>query len=398
MKWFNLRLIMPVILTIVFIIICYILLLTPEQSGRKKTPLTVPMVEAVALQRGDFDVSVRAQGLVKAAYRAVDLASQVSGKVIKVHSGFLPGGIISAGEVIMQIEPLDYQLAVNEAKARLVSAQSELLIEQGRQQIAEKDYIFGGGDVTSKDNRTALALRKPQLRQVVSQLDIAKINYEKAVLALQRTKLTMPYDVYVLESQATLGEVVSVGSVLGKLIRADSFWLELKVKPMHLHRLQTKSLTQNGALVKFSVHGKQYQGQVVSVRADLVSSTRLGGVIVEVINTQRQLPLVIGSYVEAQIQAGVIANALMIPRASFLSNNQIYIVDSDNKLQIRSVNVLWQLPDSLIIDVDVTAQERLVTSRVTGVVPGSTVDPINVMEIKPITEVAINDDAKGIHK
>lgn len=397
MKWLNFRQVMPIILTLAFTLICYVLLLTPEQSGRTKSPLVVPIVEAVDFKRADFEVSVQSQGLVKAAYREVELTSQVSGKIIAVHPGFVPGGVIPAGEAIMQIEPIDYELDVREAKATIANVQSLLLIEQGRQQIAEKDYISGGGDVTSKDNRTALALRKPQLEQVKTQLDIAQVKYEKAVLALHRTKLAMPYDVHVLESQAALGEVVSFNTVLGKLTRADSVWLELKVKQAYLHRLETKSETQSGSLVHFTVNNQQYQGQVVSVRANLVSSTRLGGVIVEVANAQHQFPLAIGSYVKAQIQAGIISNALKIPRTSFLSNNQIYIVDNDNKLQLRGAKVLWQLPDSLIIDVEVTPQERLVVSRVTGVAPGSIVDPIDLMAAKSITRVANSNNAKGIH-
>jgi RND family efflux transporter MFP subunit len=389
-KWINSRVFVPILLAGGFAAVSYQLMSSPPQSSRSPFEYVVPAVEVVELAQGSFDVTVQAQGLIKASHRQVSLSAQVTGKIVAVHPAFVPGGLIAAGQTIIQIEQLDYLLANQEAKAKLVSAEAALAIEEGKQQIAEGEYLLGGGNISEDDSRSALALRKPQLNQVKSAQVIAQINYDKAKLALQRTALTMPYDVRVLEITSAIGEVVSVGAAMAELTRADTVWLELKVQQKQLARLDVKSATKAGSTVTFQSSGHQYQGQVISVRANLVSSTRMGGAIVAVANpgaNDDKAPLVIGSYVDATIQAGIIANALKIPRSSLHNNNQIYVVDSQSKLQLRDTTIQWQLPDSLIIAADLQSQDRLIVSRVAGVAPGSTVNALAQAEQKLLTAV-----------
>ena len=388
-NWINKSIILPLTLFLGFAAISYALIASPPQSVRLPAKEFVPTVDVLDLEQASFDVTIQAQGIVKAAHKEITLTSQVTGKVIAVHPDFIPGRMIAAGENIAQIDQTDYRLALNEAKAKLSSALASMSLEQAQQEIARKEFALFKSANLASNNRKALALRQPQLKQIQAELAIAQIEYDKAKHMLERTLLSLSYDVLVLETTSAVGEVVSDGMSMASLIRADKVWLELKVQQKYLARLIVKSDKQSGSKVTFSLNAFEYQGEVIGIRANVSSSTRMGGVIVEIPNhllpnlsstpgqTASPKPtLTIGSHIEATLQAGVIKNGLKIPRKAITTNNQIYVVDGENKLQLRNAIILWQLPESFIIKPSLQLQDRLIVSRIAGIVPESIVDVV----------------------
>ena len=220
-------------------------------------------------------------------------------------------------------------------------------------------------------------MRKPQLDTVKADQIHAQINYEKATLALSHTSITLPFDVIVLENLFTISESISQGTTLANLILADVFWLDLKIPLKHLTRIVPKSPKHSGSFVSFKFNGYNYQGEVISVRVNLSETTRMGGIIVEIFNKQPlngRPSLIIGSHIDASVQAGLINQALKIPVNTLINNNQLYVVDEKNTLQIRDITILWQLPDGIIIQADLSKKDRIIISHISGIAVGSLVN------------------------
>ncbi len=381
-KWIKSRVLVPLILAIGFSIISYILIASPPESQRRSAEYVVPTVKVVTLEEGSFDLTIQAQGLVKSVHQDIKLIPQVSGRIINFHPNFRPGGIILAGETIIQIDTLDYTLALKEADAFLASAEASVMIEEGLQLVAKAEFELGEGDINLDASRRAHALRVPQLKKVHAEKKLAQINHDKAMLALERTALTLPFDTVVLETLSEIGEIIFSGNTLAMFTRTDSVWVELRIQQKHLNRLKIKSAHQAGSKVTFKSNGYSYQGEVISVRSNLTASTRMGGVIVEVTNSAMSnnqsassVPrLRLGSHIEATLQAGTMNSVLKIPRKALTDNSQVYVVDGDDNLQLRDIKVVWLMPDSLIIQSDLQSQDRLIVNRIAGIAPGSKVN------------------------
>jgi multidrug efflux pump subunit AcrA (membrane-fusion protein) len=114
-------------------------------------------------------------------------------------------------------------------------------------------------------------------------------------------------------------------------------------------------------------------GEIVRIRADVASNSRLAGVIVEIpVDREIRKRLLIGSFVEARIDAGRIDGAIRVPRRALRDNGRVWVVDSDSLLQVRNADVLWENDQSLLLSpVDLQPGDRIVVSRVTGMVPGA---------------------------
>jgi len=86
------------------------------------------------------------------------LSAQVSGRIIRVADNFIEGGFFDKGDVLVEIEAVDYETDLLLAQAELAQAQASLDEEIARGQVAEKEWSsFNSGTPPE------LGLRKPQL-------------------------------------------------------------------------------------------------------------------------------------------------------------------------------------------------------------------------------------------
>ena len=97
------------------------------------------MVDVIQAERRSLNFVVNTQGTVAPRTETI-LVSEVSGKVSSVSAAFVAGGFFRAGEVLLQIDPSDYQTALKRAEAALASRQARLADEQARSDQALRDW------------------------------------------------------------------------------------------------------------------------------------------------------------------------------------------------------------------------------------------------------------------
>jgi multidrug efflux pump subunit AcrA (membrane-fusion protein) len=379
----NLRILSSLALITFFTFTCYAIFSSPPQSDRKPPNKIDPSVEVIKTEQTDHQVTISAQGLITASNKTITLASQVSGVIAKTHSNFIPGGLIPAGEVIVQIDQTDFEIALSDAQAKLILAKESLKLEQGQQRLAKREFALNNNMFVDDGENKALALRVPQLRKVQAQVLLAQNDVKKAEVSLQRTRLILSYDSRVLSVFKTQGELTNQQTSVGVLTKANEHWLELKFRAKNMGRLVTRTTESSGALVTFNINNKRYHGEVISLLADLVNATKMSGVIVEI--NMRSLieseaansALLIGTYISATIAAGTIHNAYAIPRESLINNQGVFVVDKNRLLQSRPATLKWESKDSAIVDIELEMDDQVITSQVFGIAVGTKVNAIN---------------------
>ena len=373
------------------------LLQTAPRSGRDRPEAPVPLVDVAHSRPAVHAVTAQSAGPVVSAYE-LEIRPQVGGQIIELHPAFEPGGFIPAGETIVRIDDADYQLAVAAAQAEVAKAQATITLERGRRVVAREELESLQGSLEIDPASRALALRRPQLRQVQAELAAAQNQLQRAQLDLGRTRVALPYDVIVLERERVGGEVVAARELLGRVTRADHYWVELRTQPALLPRLQVRTADTPGSHVRVQHGDTAIDGEVVRIRADVSSGSRLAGVIAAIparpVDGRR---ILIGSYVEAEIDAGIVKEAVRVPRRALRDNNRVWVVDAQDRLQVRNARVVWESEQNLLLDNKMLADgDRVVISRVSGLIPGTTVRTRNV-DVEPspdggIATAAHNDD------
>ncbi|UCD34285.1 MAG: efflux RND transporter periplasmic adaptor subunit [Nitrospiraceae bacterium] len=365
------------------------LLYSTSPETRKTVPKRpVPLVETARISPGREKVIIEAFGTVVPANRIV-LQPEVEGRIIDQNSELIPGGLIKQDDMVIQIDPSDYTLLVNQSKAELEEARFELDLEQGRQVIARREWKLIESEIDSSEAGKRLALREPHLELVKAKVDKAESRLAAAELQLTRTTVRSPFNALVLEEFIDRGQLVSRQTSLATFVGTDQFRVQVSVPVAVLPRIAVPVASrQQGSAVRVifePVSGAPVirHGQVLRIMGDLDPEGRMARILIAIddpLNLKagsRNGKVLLGSYVKVMIDAGFFDDVYSVPRHALREGNVIWVMDKEDTLQIRPVAVLWRRKDDVLVNVDLREGERLILSRLQSPLPGMAVKNLN---------------------
>lgn len=357
----------------------FVFMTEPEAQREGATKKTAMLVDVVRVSRGNFTPSVVATGTVQAAMDII-LSPQVGGEVISISENFIPGSFVKKGEVLLQINPADYRNVLMLRKSDLELAKSNLSIEMGRQDVAQKDFELIGQEM-SADNQ-ALVLREPQLEAEKANVAAAEAAVSQAQLDLQRTTIRAPFDAHVISRSTNIGAQLVPGAEIGRLVGMDEYWVIANVPMGKVNWLTfDENGSENASEVKIYSNnwpGNQYrEGRLFRLVGALDAQTRLARVLISVpdplvrkASMDTLPPLMIGAFVESHIQAREIRDVIRLSRDHLRQGGTVWVMEED-KLSIRNVEIVFQDADYAYISEGLSDNERVVTTDLSTVVEGS---------------------------
>ncbi|MBA3012223.1 MAG: HlyD family efflux transporter periplasmic adaptor subunit, partial [Desulfobacula sp.] len=227
--------------------------------------------------------------------------------------------------------------------------------------------------------QTDLALRKPQLDQANAVVNAARADLEKANLNLSRTKIVVPFNALVLEKKVDFGSLVTVQGELATLVDVDAFLVETLVPPDRLAALNINEKTGSKADIRSQYSEESWQGSLVRTTGKISDKSRMAGVIIRVLDPlgltrQGGRPqLLLGDYVDVQIQGKMLENVFSIPRSILRDKNTVWVSQS-GKLVIKPVTLAWKEEGRVFIRSDIRsgilAGDEVITSDLPAPVNG----------------------------
>lgn len=349
------------------------------EVNRRPAERTAPLVEVAMVAKAPARVKVPAMGTVIPAQDLV-LKSRVAGQVVAVHSAFVEGGRIAAGEEVLRIDPLDYELAVTRRQSALAEAEFQLKLERGRQDVARREWELLGGEGEAGDPLDAeLALRRPHLEKALADLAAARAELAQARLDLERTSIRAPFNALVRSRRVEKGSQVAAQEELAQLVGTDTYWIRATLPVDRLEWIDLpRSVNGDGPPVEVTYAGGVVRrGRVLRLLGDLETEGRLARVLVAVPDpldlaapAAPRPPLLIGEYVRLEIEGREMADVFQIPRLALRDGATIWVANSDNRLEVRPVAPLWRELDMVLLAEGLTTGERLVVSEIPSPVPG----------------------------
>ncbi len=352
------------------------------EVARETVTVQPRLVRAVTVSASPATLRVQSQGTVEARQR-ISLIPQVSGAVHEVSDKFVNGGRFQAGELILALDPRDYELAVIGAEAVVADAQQALETARAQSQLAQAEWqllVPGGSRLPSE-----LALRKPQLAGAEARLKSAEADLLKARLMLERTRILAPFDGMVSAREVALGQYVNAGASLSEFIAVDALEVRLPVPENALDDLDLSVLDIAGkglpVTLSAMVGGSERQWRTWISRSEGVLDPRTRNLVLvaSISGTDMRADdgatqLTLGQYVRAEIQGRQLGTVFKLPRAALHHGDQVYVVDADRRLRSRRVSVLATLEDSVLVGAELRDGEQVVTSPLAGFVDGMEVN------------------------
>jgi multidrug efflux pump subunit AcrA (membrane-fusion protein) len=352
--------------------------------------------------------------------------AEVSGKVVYRNPQLEKGQVIKAGTEVLRIDPLDYELKLVQAQADLKSALTSLAklgqeeqnlkqtlkIEKNRLEIANKELarkqnlrkkgLTSQSDVDQQE-QSALSQRKlvldienqiglmPDEKRVAEAL--VKVNnskVEEAQRSLERTIITLPYDLRISSVDIEQDQVVNIQQVMITAHGIDVMEVEAQLSIHDMHTLASSigefSRDESGipkpdtTFIEASIElssgnvSASWPAKVSRISETVDPTQATAGVILEIAQDYRQLnptsvpPLVNGMFVRAQIE-GQENPSWVIPERA-LHGDKIYIMTPESTLKIQQVEVLYRRDNQVIIDGEIEQGEKLILNDLLPAIQG----------------------------
>ncbi len=368
-----------------FVIVKVLADMRPEPEKTEEAQRLVSLyVDEVKSENVTVDVST--QGEVRPKTE-IDLIPQVSGRIVAMSEQFNDGAEFLPGAMLLKIDDTDYQLALVRAQARVAEAKTELQRQQATRAIKEAEWAE---DRQRGGVPTSFALNQTQVEQAEAELAAAEADLRQARLDLERTEITVPFRGRVRARHVGIGQYVTAGQALGRVFSIDTVEVRLPLTDNQLVELNLPLGYEAADIlaaprVEFSatLGNREYrwEGRIVRVNAAVDNDTRLIYATAEVVDPYGKaaiegMPMAVGLFVNAQVDSVNERQAYVMPRLALRNQDKVYVINDENRLEIRTVDVLSTSEDRVLVTAGVNQGERVVTSTLPNAVDGMQVEAL----------------------
>ncbi len=356
-----------------------------KQPATTTPAAVVPIVRTIKVAPTSLRMDVSSQGTVQPAQQ-VELAPQVGGRVETVSAKLRPGGFFAAGEVLLTIDPRDYQLALVQRRAEVARARLRLAQEKAEAEVAQKAWQQLEGERTADE----LATRELHVATAEAELAAAEAAVERAQLDLQRTRVAAPFDGRVRSADLEPGDLVQPGKVVASIYGTKSAEVRLPIPdnqvafldlPLDDNQDENHQLPTTRLVADFAGTRHEWQGVIARTEGEIDQRTRQLTLVARVdapyaaVGDRRRPPLTPGMFVEADITGRVFDDVVALPRQALRPDGAVLLLDQENKLRSRNVSVIRVTRDDVFVRGGLTAQDRVCISVVEEFVEGMPVEP-----------------------
>jgi len=380
---------------------------TKPPVQRKAVTEKVYFVETVTAAKSTVAPRLVLYGNIVAG-REVELRPLVSGRVVRVGKTFADGGIVKKGDLLVEIDRFEYEVAVTErktqlkeAKARLKEIEADLagektLIKQDKDQIAlrkrdlaRRDSLLKRGAGTEKlldDAKMALSSQEQRLNERVRRVATleARLTQQKSAITraewaltkaqrdLRDTKLFAPFDGFLREISTEIGKRVSVSDRIAKLTDARRFEAEFHVSDAQYGRLVSDgTVIGKPASVVWKTSGRNFTFPAKIARVSGLVSSASGGVnlFASLAATTTKTLLRPGVFVEVQITDRPFKDVFRLPDDALHSERYVYVVVNE-RLERRAVQVAGRVGNDILVRGNIANGDKVVARTFPQIGPG----------------------------
>ncbi|WP_210185094.1 efflux RND transporter periplasmic adaptor subunit [Bosea sp. BIWAKO-01] len=312
-------------------------------------------------------------GRIKAP-ESVALMARVQGFLDKIQ--FTEGQDVKTGDILYQIEKVQYQAQLDQALANLAAAKAQELNAQltyARSQDLVKTQAVS--QATLDSNRAALDVAHAAVLQNQAALTQAKEN-------LGYTDIIAPIAGRIGRTAYTQGNLVGPSSnALATIVSQDPMYVLFQVSVRQLEELRDARRREDGSQSKIAItvrlsSGKEYPHPGVWNYTDPQVDQQTDTVTMRASLPNPERQLIDGEFVSVEVRERREQPRLVVPQAAIQvdqAGSYVMVVDKDNKAQQRRIKLGAQQDSDVVVESGLTEGENVIVDGLLKVRPGLTV-------------------------
>ncbi len=379
----NVRWLLPLGVLALMCAAIALLFATRPKPERHLAEVPAPFVRVAVVAPQSFQLSVVAHGNV-APRTESDLVAEVRGRIIWVSPTLEVGRFFNEGDELLRLDGREHEIAMRRAGALVKLAESESRLaeaEVARRRLLSRSGASSASDLDQFESRALVAS---------AGLDQARADYDQAALDLERTVVRAPYDGRVRERPVDLGRFVSSGTTLARIFAVDYAEVRLPIRTDELSFLdvplgfEEKSHGGVDARVVLTAHlgGRELEwpARLVRTEGEIDLRSRMLHVVARVddpyARNHASQPLPAGLFVRAEIMGRKLDDVYVLPTIALREQNRVFVVDAEQNLRFRPVDVLRRGSKETIVSGGLAAGDEVVISPIRAVTDGMRVQTL----------------------
>ena len=358
------------------------MVLSKTPPKKQTRPNFGALVETIRVSPVDQPVTVWATGTVQPQMIA-EIIPQVSGRVIGPSPGFVVGGFFKKGDLLFEIEAIDYELAAEKSRAAVAKAEYEVAQIESQARVArlEWDRIR----LEKKGRPNPLVLYEPQLKNARAARASAQADLKQRLIDIGRTKIYAPFNCRIRSEAIDLGQYVTSGKSVAVICGTNTAEI---VVPLPLHEVQWLCVPKtfkgkacgSPATISIDVKGRSYSWQGIIERSlgEVDPKGRMVRLVVSVNDPYglrlpadgERLDLAEGLFVDVILEGKTVSDVMPIPTGALRENSSVWVMNSDSQLDARKVEVIRREKEKVLIRGGLKSGDRLILTHLSGAVPG----------------------------
>jgi RND family efflux transporter MFP subunit len=382
------RILLPIGILVTCILFAAILVRSPTQVAESSPEIIPVAVRVVEAQLQSVQLFVESQGRVQPAQTA-SISAAVEGPVSWISPAMEAGGYVAIGESLLRLDSVDFETARERSLAALQQVEAESRFSSRELarfiELAEKNLA---SDSQLQDTRRQAEVNSARLAD-------AQANYRQAELNLERAEFKAPFNAIIESRDVELGQYVNRAQSVAIVHGADEVEVRLPLAIRQLGYLDiplgSRGVLSEEQAPKVSLSGYYggeayfWEGKLVRTEAVIDANSNTVQTIIRVDQPESasannssniQIPLPIGLFVQANIAGKRVDDLIVLPRSVIRNNNQVLVVDSENKMYYREIEIFRLEESRVLINGGLLPGELICTSPIQAVVEGMSVQPV----------------------
>ena len=304
----------------------------------------IKSVSVIKVTNSGLQSEITSSGRV-VSLNKISISSEVSGK-LEGNFSIKKGTAFRKGDVLFKVKDTDIKLLADAKKSQFMNLLSSNLADiklDFPSEYKKWDEFFNSITLNSHisslpETTTSKEKNFISSKEIMAGYLSVKSDEEK----LKKYTVRATFDGVITKSYTDIGANVNMGSPVIDVISSGNMEVELTVNTSEIEFIEV------GNSVSFTDSTTNFKGEIIRQGSFVNENTQNISVFAE-INAGTEL-LYSGMYLNATITSNFISDVCKIPRRALFANNKIFIVNSENKLEIRSVNIISDQGNNVLVD------------------------------------------------
>lgn len=378
------RRILPVLILGGGLLAAFSLVASRPVPERIATPRLAPMVTTETLAPRDAPLLVEGTGTVRPTSE-ITLSAEVGGRVVMVSPKLVRGGAFAIGDTLLKTDDRSYRNAVSIARAEVEQRRVDVALAAQNQAIAQREYELlrqrlGSAAPADTSLAAQLARQQPQYEAAQASLYRAEAQLADAELSLTRSVVVAPFAGRVRSETVDIGQFISPGQAVAEIYGTDAVEVDISLSTRQAALIDDLWSENEQVRIPATVRAEfggawhEWEGFVEHASGALDETTRTVEVVIRIPSpfaaADARPPLLIGSYVRADIIGRAVGTHYAVPRSALREGSTVWAVTEEGTLVSRPVRVIQEIQDTVFVRADMAAAPRIVISDLSVMTEG----------------------------